>query len=112
MEEVEMYTEGEATKTMFEHFGFSFEQFPPIEILDKSNADALTPVILRMWAAFNYSVAFPKETPSEMLYPLLCKQMEEPAMLLNNGIIGIEFCEYDPQTCPFGTYCDCEDLVM
>jgi len=110
MEDVEMYKHGEAAQTMFDHFRFSFELFPPISILSKSQADALTNAILRMWAAFNYTAAFPANTPSIILYPILCKQMEEPKMLLNNGIIGIEFCEYNPQTCPFGTYCNCGDL--
>jgi hypothetical protein len=107
MIEVEMYKHGDEPNNMFYHFGFSFEQFPPASILNKSQTDALTHVILRMWAAFNYTAAFPSKTPSEILYPILCKQMEEPKMLLSQGVIGIEFCEYDPVTCPFGTYCNC-----
>ena len=106
--EVEIYTKGEATNTMFDYFGFSSELFPPINILTKKQADALTQMILRMWAAFNYMATFPKDTPSEILYPILCKQMKEPQLLLNNGIIGIEFCEYNPKTCPFDSYCTCE----
>jgi hypothetical protein len=112
MNEVEMYKHGDKTHNMFYHFGFSFEQFPPVSILNKGQTDALTSVILRMWATFNYKAAFPNNTPSEMLYPILCKQMEIPKMLLNQGVIGIEFCEYEPRTCIFGTFCSCEEIEI
>lgn len=111
IEEVERYKNGDAKQNMYDHFGFSFVQFPPINKLNKRQADELNNAILRMWAAFNYTASVPKRAPSDILYPILCQQMEKPQMLLNNGIIGIEFCEYNPKTCPFGTYCSCEDFA-
>lgn len=109
IKEVEMFKRGDKPQNMYYYFGFSFEQFPPINILNENQADKLTNAILRMWAAFNYTASIPKKAPSEIVYPVLCEQMEKPQMLFNNGIIGIEFCEYDPKTCLFGTYCNCGD---
>ena len=112
MEEIEMYTHGDKPQNMYNYFGFSFEQFPPISILNKNQADKLTNAILRMWAAFNYTSSIPEKVPSEIVYPVLCEQMEKPQMLFNNGIIGIEFCDYNPKTCPFGDYCKHEEIVV
>lgn len=41
----------------------------------------------------------------------LLARMGEPAMLANRGHIGIEFCDYDPEECPFGAeFCNCKDF--
>ncbi|RLD26126.1 MAG: hypothetical protein DRI54_03490 [Bacteroidetes bacterium] len=112
MAEMERYTQGDKPQNMYYYFGFSFEQFPPISILNKNQTDKLTNAILRMWAAFNYTASIPEKTPSEIVYPVLCEQMGKPQMLFNNGIIGIEFCNYNPKSCPFSDYCQHEEIVM
>ena len=112
IEESEKYVQGDTLVTMFGHFGLNKEDFPPAERLSDSQIEELTHALLRMWAAFNYTAVFPSKTPARILYPILCKQMEEPTLLMNHGHMGIEFCEYDPKTCPFGKYCDCDSFLV
>ncbi len=106
--EVESYVEGGGTHNMFYYFGFSAAQFPPADRLSDALLNKLTLSILRLWETFNYSAVFPKDTPAPILYPLLTRQMHKPTLLLEKGQMGIEFCHYDPDDCPFGVYCDCK----
>ena len=106
--ESERFVENDALVSMFAHFGFKKEDFPPEDKLSDSQVEKLTFAILIMWAIFNYTAVFPDEIPPRLLYPLLCKRMEEPTLLMEYGHINIEFCEYNPETCPFGKYCDCD----
>ena len=109
--EVEQYVEGRHSGTMFGHFGFDPEQFPPAERLTDEQMQALAERLCRLWAAFNYTAVFPEKTPGRVLYPLLIRRMGEPAMLAERGHIGIEFCDYEPEECPFGAeWCDCKDF--
>ncbi len=108
--EVEEYVKTDGPHNKFYHFGFKKEEFPQADKLSDTQLDQLTLAILRMWAAFNYTAVFPKGTPAKILYPLLCEDMKEPTLLFDHGNIGVEFCHYDPDDCPFGEYCDCSDI--
>jgi len=105
--EAERYVEGDGPQNMFYHFGFMPQQFPSADKLTDEQLGKLTHVILRLWATFNYTAVFPEKTPARIIYPMLIERMHEPTLLFENGNIGIEFCAYDPDTCPFGEYCDC-----
>jgi len=62
---------------MYCYFGFSFEQFPPVSILNNKQISALVNAILKMWDTYNFSVKIPDEITSEELYPILCEHMEK-----------------------------------
>jgi len=109
--EVEKYVESDGSYNMYNHFGLGQELFPSADKLTDKQLDKLTDAVLRLWATFNYTAVFPKDTPARIVYPLLCERMKRPTMLFNNGNMGIEFCEYDPDTCPFGEYCSYKDLI-
>ena len=111
LEEAEAYVAGVEEGAMIHQFGeLKIEDFPPADRFTDEQLDRLNFAILRLWEAHNYSLIFPAKTPSPILYPLLVQRMTEPIMPINFGHIGIEFCHYEPEDCPFGyEYCDCKD---
>lgn len=110
--EVETFVETRPRINMYDHFGFTPEQFPPAERLSDAELDALTEQILRLWAAFNLIPSLPEEAPARVVYPLLIARMAKPTMIAKHGIVGIEFCHYEPAGCPFGSeWCDCKDFA-
>lgn len=109
--EIENYIAGEAPANMYGYFGFNPEQFPPVQKFEEEELKPLCDAICRLWAAYNYTPAFPEKTPAKILYPILLNAMHEARTQVNRGHIGIEFCHYEPKDCPFGkTACSCKDF--
>lgn len=109
LEETDNYVYQEPKDTMFYSLGFYRAQFPPAEKFTDEALEQLTFAIRRLWAAFNFSASTPKNTPARIIYPLLVERMKKPAFVMNFGQIGIEFCDYEPDRCPFGLgYCSCK----
>ncbi len=106
--EVESYIENDGPHNMFYYFGFEAAQFPPVDRLTDALLEKLTLSVLRLCETYNYTAVFPKATPARILYPLLVRQMHKPTHLFERGHMGIGFCHYDPNDCPFGEYCDCK----
>lgn len=109
--EMEKWLEGGADNSMFYHFQLEPEQFPPPEMLSDQQLEELVFALHRLWNAFNFTAAVPDHAPARVVYPILLKRMLKPAMVMNFGHIGVEFCDYYPQNCPFGLdYCSCKDF--
>lgn len=109
--EIENYIAGEAPANMYGYFGFAPEQFPPVEQFQEEQLKPLCDAICRLWAAYNYTAVFPQKTPARILYPILINAMHEPRTKVDRGHIGVEFCEYEPEKCPFGEEaCSCKDF--
>ena len=67
-------------------------------------------VIFAVMVIWNFIPSIPKKLPARMFYSLLLKKMKEPAYVPLQGAIGIDFCWYLQDECPFGAeYCDCRD---
>jgi hypothetical protein len=97
-------------QNMFYHFGFTPEQFPPPEQLSDADLDALSVLLCRLWAAYNFTAVVPEKAPGRVVYPLLLERMHKPTFVMTRGCIGIEFCHYEPSECPFGAeWCSCKD---
>lgn len=93
---------------MFYHFGFAPEQFPPAEQLTDAELDTLATLLCRLWAAYNFTAVLPDNVPGRVAYPLLLQRMGEPTFVFTRGNLGVEFCGYEPEHCPFGqAYCSC-----
>lgn len=108
--EMEDWLHGKPAITMFDHFGFTPDQFPPAEQLTEEQAQPLVDALVRLWVAYNFLPTVPKKTPARVFYPAMLARMAEPAMLMEHGVNGIEFCYFNPEACPFGVeYCDCKD---
>ena len=96
---------------MYYHFGFEQEQFPPADRLTDADIELLVSAVCRLWAAYNFTPVFPDNIPGRVLYPLLLKRMEEPTFVMTRGNIGVEFCEYEVEHCPFGEqWCRCKEF--
>lgn len=109
LEEQETWLHTRPDAAMVEKLGFDLEQFPPSESLTVEQIQELCMAIRRLWAAFNFSASVPPNVPARILYPLLLEEMAKPRMVVQHGVIGIEFCDYEPENCPFGsTCCDCK----
>jgi hypothetical protein len=109
IEEVETYLHGKPELSMFYHFSFDAAQFPPPEKLTDDELNMLTLALCRLWAAYNFTPVFPQAAPGRVVYPLLLERMGKPAFVFDHGHVGVEFCHYEPEDCPFGAWCDCGD---
>lgn len=109
--EMENWLHGKPAIAMFDHFGLMPEQFPPAEKLTEAQATMLIDALVPLWVAHNFLPTLPKKAPALVFYPVMLERMAEPAMLLEHGACGIEFCDYNPKDCPFGeAYCDCKSF--
>jgi hypothetical protein len=98
-------------KPMQEWFKLSKENFPPVGILNNRQLEILVKEILKLWNAFNFEPVLPKNLPVDMTYQLLVDYFEKPVIWVSEGTIMIEFCEHDPQNCPFPNgYCRCTEF--
>ncbi len=94
---------------MFYHFGLLPEQFPPADRLTDADLDAISELLCRLWAAYNFTAVVPDNAPGRVLYPLLLERMKKPTFVMTRGVIGVEFCSYEPEQCPFGLeWCSCK----
>lgn len=108
--EMERFLTKDAQSNMFDIFGLEFDQFPPADRLQDEQLQQLCDTICRLWSAYNYTPVIPEKVPARILYPILVDAMLESRTQVNRGNIGIEFCHYIPEECPFGvSHCSCGD---
>jgi hypothetical protein len=109
--EMEQWLEQAAEDSMFYKMGLLAELFPPVSMLTDEEVSALVLKLLRLWAAHNFAVTLPDLLPNSLRYETLLKRMLEPAMFAKHGLIGIEFCYFNAEDCPFPEeYCGCRDF--
>ncbi len=53
----------------------------------------------------------PESMPVRTTYPFILSPLEEKVTIVTYGLIGIEFCTYDPPSCPFNEYCSCIEFL-
>lgn len=110
--EIDRIIDEEPEEPMYKIFGIDPKCFPPVEKLTVEQAQLLSGKILELWAAFNMDAVYPVDFPLEKLYPLLVKKFKEPFLYFPMGQTGVEFCDYEPENCPFGEeYCDCKEIA-
>ena len=110
-EEMETWLYGKGEFSMFYHFELGEQQFPPADRLTDEQLDKLVFALHRLWNAFNFTAVVPNSAPSRVVYPILLKRMLDSATVLQYGHSGIEFCDYVPEECVFGQYCDCKKYL-
>jgi hypothetical protein len=97
-------------KPMQDWFKLSRESFP-VEKLNIKQVQLLVKEILKLWKVFNFDPVLPKNLPAGITYKLLVEYLEKPVIWVSDGMIGIEFCDYDTKNCPFPKeYCMCTEL--
>jgi hypothetical protein len=97
--------------TFGETCGLNREQFPPFEKLSKQQVKRIVKAFHRLLLSWNLDVVIPKKFPQEERYKILIPLLDRKTHILKNGIGYIEFCEYEPKHCPFGSWCDCKDFL-
>lgn len=108
--DVERYIHGDGF-TFAKLTGVTQEQLPALKQLTDAECTVLFDEIHRLLTYFGYEFVFPDNLPVELKYEALKKQWLEPHPYIGpgtNGIIGIEFCSYEPKECPWpAEYCTC-----
>lgn len=90
--------------------GLKREQFPPVDRLTPLQIDSLVEAFEYLLSTWNLEASMPEEVPGAIKYALLVGILDKEVDIVDRGIIGIEFCDYDPNECPFGSeYCTCKD---
>lgn len=96
---------------MHELLGLEPAYFPPEEKLNDEMITALVSKLLDLWEVFNFYPDFPENLPDRIRYKFLVQHLEEDVQYVSEGMIHIEFCDYEPEKCPFGQeYCHCRGL--
>ncbi|MCK4699401.1 MAG: hypothetical protein KAT38_03680, partial [Bacteroidales bacterium] len=98
-------------KPMQEWFGIDKANFPPAEKLSNDELELMVKEIITLWHAYNFDPVLPKNLPARIAYQTLVSYFDKTINWVSEGVIGVEFCEYDPENCPFPSeYCMCKDF--
>lgn len=96
---------------MAELLGFPQEKLPVVEKLTEKQATAINEKILEVWLEFNFYADFPDGLPELTKYKIIRNKWEEDVHYVSEGMYHFEFCDYEPENCPFGLdYCSCKDI--
>ncbi|MBC7774547.1 MAG: hypothetical protein H7246_03845 [Phycisphaerae bacterium] len=92
-----------------EILGLEAIQFPPVERLNRNQLRKICEAFEQTMQTYNVSFDMPKRLPWKMRYQLLVSKLEDSVIICDEGFVTVEFCEYDPSECPFGSrYCTCK----
>lgn len=97
-------------RTIEEWTGINQNAFPCILNLEQDEWVAVNQAILRLYEAMNIAlVDAPENLPSDMLYDALTLNWDMEIQYLPNAGFDLELCLGDPEICPYGEYCHCQD---
>lgn len=97
-------------KPIAEWTGIGMEVFPDVTDLAGGQWEKVNEAILKVFEALNLSIIdCPKDIPPEVLYEVLTSHWDLHVQYLPSSGMDVELCTHDPQTCPYGEYCEfCE----
>lgn len=106
----ERYVHGKA-KTISTITSIPSKNFPPVEKLTEAQASFLFDEMKRLLNAYCFFADFPKGLPVEIKYRLLRKKWDDEVVYIGEGMTCFEFCDYEPERCPFPEkFCSCKDF--
>ena len=111
-EEVERYLENDPEHDFSYYCGLQKEQFPPAEKLTNEQLEAVSIGFEKLLFTWNIGVEMPDKLPASQKYNLLISVLERKVAIVENGFETIEFCSYDPPSCPFNEWCTCKELGL
>ena len=111
-EEVERWLENEPEHDFSYYSGLQIEQFPPAEQLTNEQMEAVSLAFEKLLFTWNIGVEMPEKLPVSRKYALLVSVLEKKVAIVENGFETIEFCSYDPPSCPFDEWCTCKELGL
>jgi hypothetical protein len=111
-EEVERWLENEPVHDFSYYCGLLIEQFPPTEQLTSEQMEAVSLAFEKLLFTWNIGVEMPEKLPISRKYTLLVSVLDKKVAIVENGFETIEFCSYDPPSCPFDEWCTCKELGL
>ncbi|MGF1637452.1 MAG: hypothetical protein ACFCUU_10300 [Cyclobacteriaceae bacterium] len=95
--------------------GIKREQLPPLHKFSKRAYTDLLRILYQelvaMLTAYRLVLNFPKRLPLDYRYIHLRKVWDKEVVSPRLGLMNIEFCDYEPSSCPFpAEYCICKDI--
>lgn len=97
-------------QTLEDLTGISHEAFPEHIDMDGIQTRKVLKTMLHLLDAYKLKIYYPKDLPFEWKYQTLADEWNTFYIKdLPDSGDDIDFCTGDPQTCPFGEFCDCGD---
>lgn len=108
----ERYIRGKAKKIAV-ITGIETQAFPPPDKLTETQTDFLYDEMKRLLTAYCFYPDFPKGLPADLKYRLLREKWNEKTVYTGEGMTHFEFCDYEPERCPFpDKFCSCKDFEI
>ena len=98
-------------QNMSEWFGLDARAFPPVERWSEEDLTTIIDAMTKLWYVYNYDAAFPEGVGTKLKYELFVKVLTEPVPYLSFGMITIDFCESDVNSCALGEFCACREMM-
>lgn len=112
IEEVERFLnyEDEPTGPTFgEACNVDKQVFPPAERLQPHQIEILNSAIKKLLWTWNITVELPDTLTLKKVYFFYVEMFDTQVMIVDSGMIGVDFCESDFDLCPFGeAHCTCK----
>ncbi|TVR83894.1 MAG: hypothetical protein EA412_00655 [Chitinophagaceae bacterium] len=83
---------------------------PPEDKLTLDQKAVLAEELEKLLEVKHFALDFPENLPMHMRYPLIRKFWSEKHVEMSFGTSHIEFCQYEPDNCPYPDYCVCKDF--
>lgn len=98
-------------KTIAEWTGIGMEAFPEVIDLRGGQWEQVNDAIFKVFEALNIQlIDLPEGMPPETIYEVLTTNWDMPVQYLPIAGFDLELCTFDPQTCPYGEFCDCSSM--
>ena len=109
--EVERFLTGEGEQLIWEVLGLEEIQFPPVDRLTGAQMASIVSIFEECLLSWNILAHMPENIPLSLRYSLLVSTLAKSVFVQGSGFVHLEFCNYWPETCPFGEeYCQCKDF--
>ena len=89
--------------------GLRQELFPPANRLSDEQIARLLEAVSQCLDVYNFIPHFPAGFPARRRYEVLVAQLGKEVPILMHNAWQIDFCDYEPRSCPFGeSFCQCK----
>jgi len=90
--------------------GIGADMLPPENRLTQEQQAFLAKELEKLLELKHFALDFPPGLPAHMRYPFIRKFWNEKHVEMSFGTSHIEFCQYEPENCPYPDYCQCKDF--
>lgn len=106
-QEVERWLQSDPEHDFSYYCGLQTEQFPPADRLNDIQMEQVCNAFEKLLYTWNIGVEMPEQLPVSKKYTLMVSILERKVMIVSSGFETIQFCRYDPPSCPFDKWCTC-----